>query len=138
VPDDAGEFAFTGLGEGRYRLRALRDGVELASGESEAGAKLVMRATRSARGSTLELELRDEQGLPLVDVRVDGGPFQAARSDELGRVIASDVFAGAYDLRLRPAGAECGVSRERIEIPAVARDQTIRVDLSVGCEAEGS
>ncbi|MFV8753404.1 carboxypeptidase-like regulatory domain-containing protein [Nannocystaceae bacterium ST9] len=138
VPDDAGEFAFTGLGEGVYRLRALRDGVELASGESEAGAKLVMRATRSARGPTLELELRDEQGLPLVDARVDGGPFQAARSDEYGRVLATDVFAGAYDLRLRPADAECGVSRERIEVPAEARGQTIRVDLSLGCEAEGS
>lgn len=135
-PDPAGRFEFDGLGEGVYRLRAIRDGVELARGEGEASAKVVMVSTLSARGPTLELTLRDEVGEPVSGVRVDGGPFQAARTDDAGHVTATDVFAGAYDLRLRPSAPECGVLRERIEIPASADGQTIHIDLVLACEPD--
>lgn len=137
-PDDAGRFEFTELGEGVYELRAIRDGVELVRGEGEAGAEVVLVGTLPARGPTLELMVRDDQGEPMPEVRVDGGPFRASRTDEAGRVTATDVFMGVYDLRLRTPQPDCGVSRERIEVPAGQRDRTIRVDLSLACEPDES
>jgi hypothetical protein len=141
-PDASGRFEFGELGEGVYRLRAIRDGVELVRADGQAGADVVMVATLPARGPTLELTLRDDRGEPTPGVRVDGGPFRSAHTDEAGQVMATDVFAGGYDLRLRAPepdlGAGCGVSRERIEVPATAQDWTIRVDLSLACEPDES
>ena len=135
-PDEAGRFEARGLGDGIYQLRALRDGLELALAQAEAGADVVMASTRSARGPTLELQVRDERGLPMPAVRVDGGPFTSAKTDAMGRVFASDVFAGAIDLRLRPANSDCGVSRESIEIPAGEQGETIRLELALACEPD--
>jgi hypothetical protein len=135
-PDAEGRFEFGELGEGVYELRANRDGIEVARGEGESGANVVMVGTLSARGPTLELALRDDRGEPMSGVRVDGGPFRAARTDAAGIVSATDVFAAMYDLRLRVPESDCGVSRERIEVPAGEQGPKIRVDLSLECEAD--
>lgn len=133
TPDAAGEFALTSLGAGAYELRAIQDGVELARVEAQAGANVVMRATLAARGPTLELVVRDsETREACMGVRVDGGPFRAARTDAQGKVEALDVLAGPVSLSLR-SGSEGG-SRERVEIPPGERGQTIALDLSLACE----
>jgi hypothetical protein len=77
--------------------------------------------------------VRDDRGEPMAGVRVDGGPFRAALTDDAGTVAASDVLAGAYDLRLRDPESECGVSRDRIDVPAGEQGRRIRVDLSLAC-----
>lgn len=133
-PDAAGEFAFTSLGEGRYELRAIRDGVELARSESEAGADVVMRATLAARGPTLVLRLRDEDGTPCTRMRVDGGPFRMAWTDTAGQVEASDVFSGSLALSLRPEDGMGGGMRETIQVPDGEQGRTLEVDLAVDCE----
>lgn len=132
-PDAAGEFAFTSLGEGRYELRAIRDGVELARSESEAGANVVMRATLAARGPTLVLRVHDEEGTPCTRMRVDGGPFRMAWTDTEGQVEAPDVFSGSLALSLRPESAGSGI-RETIQVPLGEQGRRIEVDLAVDCE----
>ena len=126
-PDAAGEFAFTSLGEGRYELRAIRDGVELARSESETGANVVMRATLAARGPTLVLRVHDEEGTPCTRMRVDGGPFRMAWTDTEGQVEAPDVFSGSLALSLRPESAGSGI-RETIQVPLGEQGRRIEVE----------
>ncbi len=110
-------FRFTAIGEGGYDLRALQDGVVLATAtEVEAGAQLDLVGTRTASGPALVIELRrSDDGAAVSGAQVDGGPFSGARSDEDGAVHAEDVAPGNYALVIRAPGA--GMQRIELEVP---------------------
>lgn len=89
--------------QGGYRLRAIQDGVELATLEdASAGDDVRLRGERIAHGPDLVIEVDGA----MADVHVDGGPFRDARTDMEGRVRADDVMPGHYALRLRPHGGQ--------------------------------
>lgn len=112
---DAGTFAFEALAEGPYTLRAIQDGVPLLRHEGVAPGQTVDLVLPDALRD-VELRVRDRQGRPWPDVRVDGGPFTRAHTDAMGSVRAQRVAPGAYILRLRPPG---GAARAvDLEVPA--------------------
>lgn len=127
--DEAGRFRFTSLGGGMYALRVIRDGLEIATGEAAAGDSTRLRANDDADGDTLRLRIVDEEGLPRVGVRVDGGPLHAALSDRAGWVEAERVIPGRYTLRLRAPG--CAAVRERVDFVA---GEAIELELPAACE----
>jgi hypothetical protein len=133
---DQGRFELSGLADARYRLRAVRDGRELAILDGiEPGDEVELRTEQAARGVTLLLKIVDTSEWPVDQVRVDGGPFAGAVSDEQGRVVASDVASGRYVLRLR--AWDCPVVRAAVEItPGQTTEihQTLRLPSS--CEPQ--
>lgn len=112
-------FAFESLGAGPYDLRALQDGVELAT---KAGVKpgddVELVGSHVARGPDIEVEIT-EDGLPIAGVSVDGGPFRGAKTDVDGRVRADIAMPGEHTLSLRLPGAksERGLVRRPLTIP---------------------
>jgi len=97
-------FVFEALGEGPYDLRALQDGVELATAAGAlAGEDVELRGVRIASGPDLIIEVL-EGGRPFSDVAVDGGPFRGARTDMHGQVRADQAMPGDYTLLVRPSG----------------------------------
>jgi len=118
-----GTFAFAGLAEGPYAVRAIQDGHELVRLEGvEPGASVALELPAALRD--VELELVDEEGRPRPGVEVDAGPFSRQRTDAGGRVRAQRVAPGPYILRIRlpgpsgPAGAVFGKARAYdLEVP---------------------
>lgn len=130
--DPDGNFEVDGLGPGRYALRAIQDGVELATAEAESGADVELQGAREARGPDLDLVILDEDGRFARGATVDGGPFRGAKTDMKGRVRATAVLPGPVPLRVR-----LGPRSERfeVEIPHLAADEPAhphRVELRMG------
>jgi hypothetical protein len=99
-------FVFESLGTGPYDLRAIQDGVELATASGVwPGDDLELVGRTAASGPDVELEVV-EDGLPVAGVGVDGGPFRGARTDVDGRVRARSAMPGEYVLTLRAAGRD--------------------------------
>jgi hypothetical protein len=114
VPD-GDTFSFEALGDGPYDLRALQDGVELATLDGAvAGDDVELHGDRIADGPDVIVEVH-ERGRPRADVAVDGGPFRGARTDMHGQVRAERAMPGAYTLLVRPPGGRG--SRHAITIP---------------------
>lgn len=115
-------FAFESLGAGPYDLRALQDGVELATAARIVpGDDVELRGRVIARGPDVAVEVT-ESGAPLAGVAVDGGPFRGARTDLNGMIEADLAMPGEYTLSLRPPGA--GTVRRAITIPSDAGART--------------
>lgn len=103
VDPTTGIFEVDGLGEGRYGLRALADGVELATGEAAAGDHVELVGTHAGAGADLVVEVR-RNGAAVPDAVVDGGPFRGERTDMKGQVSAPSVLVGTIALRVRAPG----------------------------------
>lgn len=133
VVDADGTFSFADLADAQYRLRALRDGQELAVLDRAApGDRVELRVERALHGRDLQLEVRDADDRPTPGARVDGGPFRGAKTDEFGLAEAPEVLQGRYTLSVRVAG--CPVVRTEVEVGLEA-DAPIRelVRLPAGC-----
>lgn len=112
--DAEGSFAFADLAQAHYRIRAIRDGQELAALDRAAPGDLVeLRVERALHGRDLRIEVRDAEDGPVPGARVDGGPFRGVQTDEFGRVEAREVLPGRYTLSVRMAG--CPVQRAGVE-----------------------
>jgi hypothetical protein len=110
-PDGVG-FALRELGDGAYDLRAVQDGIELATAEgAHAGDEVVLDGSLAAVGPDVEVTVLDARGRPLEGAIVSGGPFASGRTDAAGRVRAANVMPGPYTLRVRAAGVRA-FSRE--------------------------
>lgn len=110
-----GSFSFADLAHAEYRLRAIRDGHELAMLDSAApGDQVELRVAQTLQGRDLHIEVRDDLDRPTPAVRVDGGPFRGAKTDARGRVEAREVLPGSYTLSVRLAG--CPVVRTTIDV----------------------
>lgn len=109
--DPEGNFEIDGLGPGRHALRALQDGVELATAESDVGADVELEGAVSARGVDLEVVVKRADRRYAARATVDGGPFRGAQTDMKGRVRAASVLPGPLTLRVRE-----GARTERIEV----------------------
>lgn len=97
---DDGTFAFDGLAEGPYRVRAIQDGRELVAQPDVApGSTVALELPTALRD--VELEVVDEEGRARAGVEVDGGPFGRQPTDAQGRVRAQRVAPGPYILRIR-------------------------------------
>jgi hypothetical protein len=113
--DADGSFSFADLADAHYRIRAIRDGQELAVLDSAApGDRVELRVERALHGRDLHVEVHDADDLPTPGARVDGGPFRGAKTDEFGRVEAREVLPGRYTLSVRVAG--CPVMRASAEV----------------------
>jgi hypothetical protein len=129
VVDDV--FEIEGLGKGPYDLRALQDGVELASlGGARAGDTVELVGEPRADGPDLILRLRVD-GRPAEGIVVDGGPFREARTDMQGEVRASRVLPGSFRVRARGPGRRPSVHEVAVETPAegVAAEQVFGFEL---------
>jgi hypothetical protein len=117
-----GEFVLAELGEGPYDLRALQDGVELASATGiAAGEQVTLVGSRPASGPALVVEVVDtSSGEVVVGALVDGGPFAGAKTDADGTVRAQDVAPGRYALVIRAPGS--GTQRQEIEVASQPDD----------------
>ncbi|PRP97640.1 hypothetical protein ENSA5_31460 [Enhygromyxa salina] len=130
--DESGSFVLSGLGDGRYRLRVVRDGRELATADDVApGDEIELRAEVPARGVTLGIKVTAADDRPMAKVRVDGGPFRGAWTDDEGYVAAASVLPGRYTLRLR--AAKCPVVREIVDVAAPGMVTPRIVRLPPGC-----
>lgn len=120
-----GSFRLGQLGEGPYDLRAVQDGVELATAQGvRAGEEVEMVGTRAAAGPTLVVEVMGSDGRPVVGASVDGGPFVGSRTDEDGAVRAADVAPGSYALVIR---TRSGSQRRAVEVAETpAGDEIVR------------
>ena len=103
VDTSTGIFEVDGLGEGRYGLRAIADGVELATGEAAAGDHVELRGAEIGAKAALVVEVR-RNGSAVSDAVVDGGPFRGDRTDMKGQVSADRVLVGTIALRVRAPG----------------------------------
>lgn len=138
VVDADGSFSFADLADADYRLRALRDGQELAVLDRAApGDRVELRVERAVHGRDLHVEIRDADDRPTPGVRVDGGPFRGAKTDEFGRAEAPEVLPGRYTLSVRVAG--CPVVRTDVEV-GFGADAPVHelVRLPAGCVMSGS
>jgi hypothetical protein len=133
-----GSFSFTDLAHANYRIRAIRDGHELAVLDGvRPGEQVELRASRALRGRDLHVEVRDDDDHPSSGARVDGGPFRGAKTDKDGQVEAHEVLPGPYTLSVRVQG--CPVVRAKVEVgpgPGTAVHELVR--LPVGCVTSGS
>lgn len=94
-----GRFTVDGLGDGTYRLRAIQDGVEIATADAEAGDAITMTPAGKATPRDVVVEVTDA-GRPLPGVVVRGGPFARQTTDADGQVRARRVIPGTYILRI--------------------------------------
>lgn len=103
---DAGSFRLAELGEGPYDLRAVQDGVELATAPGHvAGDAVSLVGQVPAIGRVVELEVvRSGSAEPVAGAVVEGGPFAGVRTDASGVARASDVLPGTYAVGIRVAG----------------------------------
>ena len=131
VPD-GDNFAFEALGQGPYDLRALQDGVELATAKGAvAGDDVELHGDRSATGPDVIIEVQ-ARGRPLADVAVDGGPFRGARTDMQGQVRAEQAMPGDYTLLVRPKGGRGSRHPITIEPLAAAADPAaLRIEIQL-------
>lgn len=117
-------FEFGSLGAGPYDLRAIQDGVELATAaDIEPGDDIELTGRPIAAGPDVELEVLLD-GVPHAGVTVDGGPFRGVRTDLDGRARAAAAMPGAYTLSLRPPGA--AAQRRAITVPTAEVPQPPR------------
>ena len=127
---DGADFEFSEVGPGTYELRAVQDGIELATAEAVAGIEVELVGSIPAAGVDLTLRVLDgSSGDPLVGVRVDGGPFGDHMSDLRGEIRATEVLPGTYTLRLQPPG---GVGQRR---PVTVSEGESKLTLSIEIEA---
>jgi hypothetical protein len=136
--DAEGSFAFASLADADYRIRAIRDGQELAVLDSAApGDRVELRVERALHARDLRIEVHDHDDHPTPGARVDGGPFRGAKTDEFGRVEAREVLPGRYTLSVRVAG--CPIVRTSAEVGSEA-DAPVHqlVRLPAGCVMSGS
>lgn len=126
--DADGTFTLDALGEGQYRLRAIQDGVELATAESvEPGAAVTLEGSVTASGPDVEVTVVGEARRPVPGVTVSGGPFSGLTTDASGKVAVSRVAPGTYRVRLTHGP---GAGRRRaLEVPD--ERGTYRVTLSL-------
>lgn len=126
-----GAFRLAELGDGAYDLRAVQDGVELATAAGvQAGAEVEMIGTRPAAGPTVVIEVvASSDGRPVPGASVDGGPFVGAHTDEEGTVRAEDVAPGTYALVIRTSRS--GTQRREVVVAeGQAGDEIVqRVDI---------
>ncbi|MEM7156498.1 MAG: carboxypeptidase-like regulatory domain-containing protein [Myxococcota bacterium] len=98
---EGGVFAFEGLADGPYTLRAIQDGRELLQrGSVEPGATVELRLDEISMD--IAVRVVDTDGNPWPDVQVDGGPFRRQRTDAQGLVRARRVVPGTYISRVKP------------------------------------
>lgn len=135
---DDGTFAFDGLAEGPYDVRAIQDGRELAEQPDVApGSTVALELPTALRD--VELEIVDEEGRPRAGVEVDGGPFARQPTDAQGRVRAQRVAPGPYILRIRgpsPVGPAGKAQTYDWEVPD-GEDPEISQPLRLVARTEG-
>lgn len=140
VVDAKGSFEFTSLADAEYRIRAIRDGQELAVLDSAApGDRVELRVERALHARDLHIEVHDHDDRPIPGARVDGGPFRGAKTDEFGLVEAREVLPGRYTLSVRVSG--CPVVRTSAEVgPEADADTPMHelIRLPAGCVMSGS
>ncbi len=113
--DDDGNFEVDGLGAGAYGIRAIADGVELATSEARAGDDVAMTGTPHAGVGALEVVVLGGDGRAARGATVTGGPFPGAKTDMKGRVRAERPLPGSMTLRVRQGR---DVVRQSVEIPS--------------------
>ncbi len=123
-----GNFEIDGLGDGEYRLRAIQDGVEIATAAGVAGDDVELRAERSAAGRGIVITVVGEDGRPIAGASATGGPFSDARTDMKGQVRAANALVGSFVLRVR-AGAR--QARVDVEIPPGDAEQMIQIQVAL-------
>jgi hypothetical protein len=133
-----GTFSFADLADADYRIRAVRDGQELAVlDRASPGDRVELRVERALHGRDLHIEVHDDDDRPTPGARVDGGPFRGTKTDEAGRVEAREVLPGSYTLSVRVAG--CPVVRVGVEVdPETDTPVHELVRLPAGCVMSGS
>lgn len=125
-------FVFESLGTGPYDLRAIQDGVELATAARVwPGDDLELVGRAVATGPDVEL-LVVEDGLPVGGVAIDGGPFRGARTDVDGRVRAHAAMPGDYVLTVRPAGRDGQRRTVTVPVPNEASIAARDAELQAG------
>ncbi|EDM78591.1 hypothetical protein PPSIR1_15175 [Plesiocystis pacifica SIR-1] len=130
--EEDGSFSMSSLGEGLYELRAVRDGIELATARGRGGEELVLSSERVASIERVELEILDPEGSPCVGVRIDGGPFAGARSDARGRVVGLGVVPETYTLRLSGQEGQGGGAVE-LDLSDPEGSGAVKADLEWRC-----
>ncbi len=125
---EGADFEFAEVGQGTYELRAIQDGIELATAEAVAGVDIDLVGSLPAAGVALTLRVIDgSSGDALAGVTVDGGPFVAQVSDPRGDIRATEVLAGTYTLRLQPSGG--AVQRRRVTVSEGESELVISVEI---------
>lgn len=125
---EGADFEFAEVGQGTYELRAIQDGIELATAEAVAGVEIEMRGSVPAEGVDLTLRVIDgPSGDALAGVSVDGGPFVTQVSDLRGEIRVAQVLPGVYTLRFQPPGG--AAQRQRVTVSEGEADLWISVEL---------
>ncbi|MEM6291100.1 MAG: carboxypeptidase-like regulatory domain-containing protein [Myxococcota bacterium] len=119
--DAQGNFEVDGLGAGEYGVRAIADGVELATADAVAGDDVSLMGEPAAGRGALEVSVWGPEGRLAVGATVTGGPFRGAKTDMKGRVRAERPLPGSMTLRVR-LGPD--VVRRSVEIPADLAETT--------------
>lgn len=127
-PDTEGAFSLDELAaQGRYDLRVLQDGVEVAqASDVGAGDNLSLVGKWDAVGVRVEVTVRDRDGRALTDAIVSGGPFEGAHADRAGRVAQDGVLPSEYGLAVRAGGEP---KRVTITVEDSGEDQEFEVVL---------
>lgn len=125
-PDTEGAFSLDELAAGqRYDLRAIQDGVELATATGvAAGESVDMVGEWDAVGVRIDVTIRDRDGLVRADAIVSGGPFEASHADRAGRVTQFGVVPSQYTLAVRAGGEP---ERVTITVEPGGEDQEFEV-----------
>lgn len=130
---EGGVFELAELGDGEYEVRALQDGVELASRTGvRAGEVLELRGSGAAEGVAVTVVVIGGDGGALAGAAVEGGPFGGAKTDAYGRVEASQVLPGEYALYIRPPGQ--APQREVVTIREGGGEVRVELDAPRGRE----
>ncbi len=132
--DPDGNFELDGLGLGTYTLRALQDGVLLATAEAGAGEDVDLVGARRGSGPELQVWVRDGAGEAIAGARVDGGPFRGAKTDMKGQVRAGAALIGEMAILVRWGPRSV---RAQTEVPAPIPGEPAhphRVEVVLGTE----